>query len=103
MLFLERLEEVSVGAEAVLAGDGIFEDDLTKRHQGKRHVSAKENEETDCGKIGGPVGNGRPAQDKYKRELRNNDGSEEREDVDKQNWFFAKPGVRVKNDRDEKG
>lgn len=52
MLFLERLEEVSVGAKTVLAGDGVFKNDLAERHQSERHVGAEEGKEADGRYIG---------------------------------------------------
>ena len=36
------LEEVTVGAETVFTGDGVFERDLPERHQSQSHVGAKE-------------------------------------------------------------
>ena len=50
--FFEGFEEIAVGAKTVLAGDGVFKNDLAEWHQGECHVGAKEGEETDGRYIG---------------------------------------------------
>ena len=47
----EAFEKVAVGTETVFAGDGIFENGGFERSEGKGHITTKENEEADAGKI----------------------------------------------------
>ena len=51
-LLFEIFEEVAMSAEAIFAGDGIFEDGGLEWSEGKRHVAAKENKETNAREIG---------------------------------------------------
>ena len=50
--FFEGFEEIAVGAETILTGDGVFKNDLAERHQSERHVGAKEGKETDGRYVG---------------------------------------------------
>ena len=103
MLFLDGFEEVAVGAKTVLAGDGIFENNLAERHQGERHVGAEEGKEADARKVGSKVGKGRLVYDGGKGELGEDDGGKECEDVYRKDWFFTKPSIGVENEGNEKG
>ncbi len=103
MLFLDGFEEIAVGAKTVLASDGIFENNLAERHQGERHVGAKEGKETDTRKVGSEVGKGWLIYDDGEGELGEDDGGEECEDVYRKDWFFTKPSIGVENEGNEKG
>ena len=97
MLFAEGFEEITMGAEAVLTGNRIFENNLAERHKSKGHIGTEENKAADCREIGSPIGNRRLVDDGSEDKLGANDCSEKSKDVDGENRFFANSGIRVKN------
>ena len=101
MLFLERFEEIAVGTEAVLTGDGVFENSFFKRHKSKCHVGAEENEGADGGEIRGNERKGRQVDNSEKGELGENDGSKKSKDVYWQERLLRNSGIRIKDKRNK--
>lgn len=100
---LVGFEKITMGAETIFAGDGVFENRAFQRQKCEGHVSTKEHKTAYSREISGPVGNGRLVDNKIKSELSQNDGSCKGKNIYGENWLFGGSSVGVENKGNEKG
>ena len=101
VLFLEGFKEIAVGTEAVLTGDGVFENSFFKRHKSKCHVGTEENEGADSGEIRGNERERRQVDNGEKTRLSQNDGDEKGKDIDREEGLLRNSSVRIKDKRNK--
>ena len=65
----EIFEKIAVSAKTVFASDGVFEDEIFDWRQSEGHITAKENEKADGGKISTGVPHRGEADDSVKNGL----------------------------------
>lgn len=90
-----------MSTEAILVRDGILEDDLFQRHEGKSHVSTEEDEGHDGGEVGDPIRYDSNINDGKERDLSKSNGGKKSKNVNYQNWFFGNSSIRIENERDK--
>lgn len=98
MSFVEGFEKVAVSAEAVFAGDGVFENGVFEGFESKSHVAAEENESTEAREVleGGP--DGRLGDNGVKGELAEDNGEVEGGDIEREEGLFGEAFVGVEDE-----
>ena len=94
---------MGMSAEAIFAGDGVFEKKIFKRIQSERHVGPEEDKEPDTSEILDKIRSGGRQDDAKEGKLPQDDGNEEKTDIYREDGFFGEKAVKVKNGRDGDG
>lgn len=94
-VFAARLEEVTVGFEAVFAGNRVFENGGFLRHESKGHIGAKEDEGADGTEIRNKIKSARQINNSKESELGENDGDDKDRNIYRQNGFLGEAAIRI--------
>lgn len=93
----EIFKEIAVRTEAVFASDRVFEKESFERLQSERHVTTKENKETDTREVGKNMPHRGQTNNGVESGLAKDDGGKKGGDIQWKNGFFGKFLISIEN------